>query len=143
MVLVANDILEKDFVSVQRGSTALEAARLMKSSRHGFVVVAASDGTPEGIVTEWDYLSKLVAEGGDPSKVKLEEIMSGGLVTIRPDEGIDQVAQLMAERGIRRLLVVQKGKVIGVITARTVLARLKDYIDRISADIARIHVPPL
>jgi len=141
MVLVAKDIVEKDFLSMEQNATALEAAKRMQSNRHGFVVVVTADGKPVGIVTEWDYLSKLVAEGKDPSQVKLEEIMSRNLVTVKADDGIDYVAQLMAERGIRRVLVLQDGKILGTITARTMLARMKDYIDRISTQIARLQVP--
>jgi CBS domain-containing protein len=143
MVLVARDIVEKDFLSLRRGTTALEAAKQMQADKHGFVVVVTADGKPEGIVTEWDYLSKLVAEGKDPAKVKLEEIMSGDLVTVRADVGLDDVAQLMAEKGIRRVLVLQDGKVLGTITARTMLMRMKDYIDRISSQIARLQAPRL
>lgn len=141
MVLVAKDIVEKGFLSMQRGTTAFEAAKQMQSNRHGFVIVVAADGKPEGIVTEWDYLSKLVAEGKDPAKVKLEDIMSGNLVTVKADDGLDYVAQLMAEKGIRRVLVLQDGSVLGTITARTMLARMKDYINRISTQIARLQVP--
>jgi CBS domain-containing protein len=143
MVLLAKDIVEKDFLSLQRGLTALEAAKRMKSTRHGFAVIVNAEGNPEGIVTEWDYLSKLVAEGKDPSKAKLEEIMSGTLVTVNADDGIDVVSQIMSERGIRRVLVIQKGKVLGVITARTVLSRLKEYVDRVSSQIARLQAPNL
>ena len=141
MVLVAKDIVETGFLSMEQDATALEAAKQMQSNRHGFVVVVTADGKPVGIVTEWDYLSKLVAEGKDPAQVKLEEIMSRNLVTVKADDGIDYVAQLMAERGIRRVLVLQDGKILGTITARTMLARMKDYIDRISTQIARLQVP--
>jgi len=143
MVLVARDIVEKDFLSMPRGTTALEAARQIKSNRHGFVVVVTADGRPEGIVTEWDYLEKLVAEGKEPAKVKLEEIMSGNLVTVKADDGLDFVAQLMAEKGIRRVLVLQNGKVLGTITARTMLTRMKEYVDRVSSQIARLQTPKL
>ena len=141
MVLVAKDIVEKEFLSMQRGTTALEAAKQMQSNRHGFVIVTTADGKPEGIVTEWDYLSKLVAAEKDPARVKLEEIMSVNLVTVKADQGLDEVAQLMADNGIRRVFVIQDGKILGMITARTMLARLKDYIDRISSQIARLQVP--
>jgi IMP dehydrogenase len=67
--------------------------------------------------------------------------MSVNLVTVKAGEGLDEVAQLMAVKGIRRVLVVQDGKILGTITARTMLARLKDYIDRISTQIARLQVP--
>ena len=52
MVLVAKDIVEKDFLSLSRNTSALEAARHMKAKGHGFVIIASSGGVPEGIVTE-------------------------------------------------------------------------------------------
>jgi len=114
----------------------------MKSSRHGFVIVANSEGRPQGIVTEWDILSKVVAEGKDPKNVKLEEFMTKDLITIKPDMGIDELSLFMSVKGIRRVLVVHDGKILGIITSRDVLASLKDYVDRVSTQIARLQCPP-
>jgi signal-transduction protein with cAMP-binding, CBS, and nucleotidyltransferase domain len=143
MVLLAKDIVEKSFLSLRRKIDALEAAKQMKSNKHGFAVIVSVEGNPEGIVTEWDYLSKLVAEGKDPSSVRVEEIMSSDLVTVKSTDGIDSVSQIMSERGVRRVLVTEGGKVIGVITAQTVLSRLKEYVDRVSSQIARLQAPSL
>jgi len=139
MALVAKDILEKEFLSMPAETNLFKAAQLMKTSRHGFVVVANKEGKPAGIVTEWDIISKVVAQGKDPRNVKLEEVMTRELITIDPDVGIDELSQFMATKGIRRVLVVSDGTVLGVITARTVLARLKDYVDLISTQIARLY----
>ncbi len=141
MVLVAKDIVEKEFLSLSRETTALEAARQMKAKRHGFVIIASPTGSPEGIVTEWDYLSKIVAEGKDPSHVKLGDIMTSDLVSVDANVGLDQVAQLMAQKGIRRVLVLKDHKVIGVITAAIMLSRLKEYVDKVSSTIARLQSP--
>ena len=141
MVLVAKDIVEKDFLSLPRNTTALEAARQMKAKSHGFVIIAGEGGSPEGIVTEWDYLAKIVAESRDPERVKLGEIMTGELVAVDANEGLDQVAQVMAQKGIRRVLVIKDHKVLGVITAKTMLSRLKEYVDRVSSQIARLQSP--
>ena len=141
MVLVAKDIVEKDFLTLKHDMTALEAANLMKLSRHGFAVILDEQGNPSGIVTEWDYLSKITGEGKNPAKIKLGEIMSTNLVTVKAEDGLDRVAQVMSEKGIRRVFVVQGTKVIGVITARTMLKRLKEYVDKISSQIARLQAP--
>ena len=141
MVLVAKDILEKEFLSLSRETTALEGARQMKAKRHGYTIIASSTGSPEGIVTEWDYLSKIVAEGGDPSHVKLGDIMTSDLVSVDANVGLDQVAELMAHKGIRRVLVMKDRKVIGIITAAIMLARLKEYVDKVSSTIARLQSP--
>ncbi|MFI5421240.1 MAG: CBS domain-containing protein, partial [Nitrososphaerales archaeon] len=55
MVLYAKDIVEADFVLLPDETNALDAARIMKQKKHGFVIVT-SDGRPIGMVTEWDYL---------------------------------------------------------------------------------------
>src|SRR5438093_478557 len=93
------------------------------------------------LVTEWDYLAKIVAESRDPGRVKLGEIMTGELVAVDANEGLDQVAQVMAQKGIRRVLVIKDHKVLGVITAKTMLSRLKEYVDRVSSQIARLQSP--
>jgi IMP dehydrogenase len=92
-------------------------------------------------VTEWDVLAKVVAEGRNPSATQLEDIMSRSLVSVGPNDGIDRVAQIMAEDGTRRVLVVKDGKMLGVILGRTILARMRDYIDSVSAQIARAQLP--
>jgi signal-transduction protein with cAMP-binding, CBS, and nucleotidyltransferase domain len=141
MVLIAKDIVEKEFLSLSRETTALEGARQMKAKRHGYAIIATSTGSPEGIVTEWDYLSKIVAEGKDPSHVKLGDIMTSDLVSVDANVGLDQVAQLMTQKGIRRVLVLKDRKVIGVITAAIMLSRLKEYVDKVSSTIARLQSP--
>ncbi len=144
MVLFAKDIVEKDFLSMAPGATVLEPAKAMAARHHGFVIVEAPMGTPIGIVTEWDVLAKVVAAGRDPADVRLESVMTHGpLVSVDEKAGIDQVAQTMAEKGTRRVLVVEAGKVIGVIRVQTILARLREFINAISAQIARGQTPML
>ncbi len=140
MVLYARDIVEKDFLSLSPKETVLEAARSMRTSRHGFAVVG-SHQSPEGIVTEWDIVSKVVAGGLDPSKVTLTEIMTRDVVYVDAGTGIDAVSRMMNERGIRRMLVKQGDEVIGFITSKTLLARLNDYVDKVSSQIGRLQGP--
>jgi CBS domain-containing protein len=140
MVLVAKDILEKDFLSMPEDTSLFQAAQQMKTSRHGFVIVTDKERKPVGVVTEWDIVSKVVAEAKDPKKVRLGQLMTRDLITVAPEVGIDELSQFMATKGVRRLLVVDDGEVLGVITSRTVLARLKDYVDKVSAQIARLNL---
>jgi len=141
MVLFAKDVAEPTFLSLPPDTNALDAAKAMKEKRQGYVIVH-SENKPVGIVTEWDYLSKIVAEGIDPAKVTLRELMSEGLISVADSDGIEMVARIMTERGVRRVLVLHDGKVIGVITSRTILARLEEYVDQVSVTIARLQAPP-
>ena len=140
MVLYAKDILEKDFVTLSRTTTVLEAAKVMRSSKRGFAVIG-SHTKPDGIVTEWDILSKVVADSRDPASVKLEEIMTTELIYVNSSDSIAAISQLMSEKGIRRLLVENKGEVVGYITSRTVLANLNAYVDKVSSQISRLQAP--
>ena len=142
MVLFAEDILEHEFISLRPETTMLEAAKRMADRHQGFVIVTSPEGQPIGIVTEWDVLEKVVAAGRDPTQVRLEELMTRSLVFVGASDGIDRVAEIMAEKGIRRVLVQKGGKVIGVIRNQTIVRRMRDYLDSISSQIARAQLPP-
>jgi malate dehydrogenase (oxaloacetate-decarboxylating) len=140
MVLYAKDILAKDFLSFSKGTPVLEAVKAMKGTRHGFAIVGPP-ANPEGIVTEWDVISKVVAEGKDPAKVTLGDVMTTDLLMVKANEGIGTVAKAMSDKGVRRMLVKDGDKVIGYITEKTVLANLEDYVDKVSAQISRLQAP--
>jgi signal-transduction protein with cAMP-binding, CBS, and nucleotidyltransferase domain len=140
MVLYAKDIVEKDFLSISASSTVLEGAKAMKDSRHGFAIIGTPE-SPEGIVTEWDIIAKVVSEGWDPQKVTMREIMTKNLLSIDASAPLSSVSQIMTEKGVRRLLVKEGGQVIGFITSKTMLARMNDYVDKISTQISRLQTP--
>jgi signal-transduction protein with cAMP-binding, CBS, and nucleotidyltransferase domain len=138
----AKDLAERDFIHLTREASVLDAARDMKERRHGYVVVLSPEGVPEGIATEWDFVEKVIAVGRDPSKTKLGDIMSIDLVTVKAGDSFEDVTHLMVERGIRRVLVLEDGKVLGIVTAKIALSKLKEYVDKISSQIARMQSPP-
>lgn len=140
MVLYARDIVQKEFLSLSSTTTVLEGAKAMKNTKHGFAVVGTAS-EPQGIVTEWDILSKVVAEGWDPQRVTMGEIMSTDLLSVEGGAPLSTVSQLMSEKGVRRLLVKEGNQVIGFITSRTMMARMNDYVDKISSQISRLQAP--
>ena len=140
MVLYARDIVEKDFLSLSANTTILEGAKAMKNSKHGFAIIG-TPANPEGIVTEWDLVAKIVAEGRDPAKVTLGDVMSTELLSVEAGAGLSSVSQIMTERGVRRLLVKDGNQVIGFITSKTMLARMNEYVDKISSQISRLQTP--
>ncbi|TLZ74517.1 MAG: CBS domain-containing protein [Methanobacteriota archaeon] len=105
MVLYAKDILEPEFISMRPQTSLLEAAKRMADQHQGFVIVTSPEGRPIGIVTEWDILAKVVAVARNPAQVTLEELMTRSLVYVDANEGIDRVAEIMADKGVRRVLV--------------------------------------
>jgi signal-transduction protein with cAMP-binding, CBS, and nucleotidyltransferase domain len=140
MVLYARDIVQKDFLSISASSNVLEGAKAMKESKHGFAIIG-TPADPQGIVTEWDIIAKVVSEGWDPQKVTMGEIMTKNLLSIDASAPLSTVSQIMTEKGVRRLLVKEGGQVIGFITSKTMLARMNDYVDKISTQISRLQTP--
>jgi malate dehydrogenase (oxaloacetate-decarboxylating) len=140
MVLYARDIVQKDFLSISQSTSVFEGAKAMKDTRHGFAVIG-TPADPQGVVTEWDIICKVVSEGRDPKRVTMGEIMTKDLVTMDANAPLSAVSQLMTEKGVRRLLVKEGNQVIGFITAKTMLARMNDYVDKISTQIGRLQAP--
>ena len=140
MVLYARDIVEKDFLSISGTNSVLEGAKAMKNSRHGFAIIG-TPADPQGVVTEWDIISKVVSEGRDPQSVTMEEVMTKDLLSIDGSTPLSVVSQIMTEKGVRRLLVKEGNQVVGFITSKTMLARMNEYVDKISAQISRLQTP--
>ncbi|PSN84863.1 hypothetical protein B9Q02_08505 [Candidatus Marsarchaeota G1 archaeon BE_D] len=141
MVMKAKDIMDKSFIVLDERTSALDAVKKMVQERHGFVIVSR-EGKAVGVVTEWDYLEKIVSKEVDPSKVTLSEIMSSPIVSCEKDTPTEEAVEIMVKKGIRRLIVKGNDKVVGVITSRTVLEIFKRYVDEIAAIVARFSVTP-
>jgi CBS domain-containing protein len=114
------DIMSINPVIVNRKATVMDAAKEMKGEGVGSIIIV-DDGMPVGIVTESDILRKVVAEGSHPSEIAVEEIMSSPPITISPDAGVEEVIKLMGKNRIRRLPVMENGKLVGMVTERDLL----------------------
>jgi CBS domain-containing protein len=142
MVLLAKDIMEKTVLTVDADLDALSCARTMAEQHKGYAVLTRGPGTVAGIVTEWDFLSKIVAAGRDPATLRVLEIATATVDSCPPDMPTDEVVATMAERGIRRMVVRSADQVLGIITARTVLQMFREYVDKVSSEIAGYQAPP-
>ncbi len=105
-----------DVVSVDVETTLKETCRIMGEKHIGSVLVTRG-GKPEGIFTERDLLSKVVLKGVDLEKSRVADYMSSPLTVIRSDCELKETTRAMAQLGIRRLPVVDDGKLVGIITS--------------------------
>lgn len=115
VTLQIKDVMDKNVAAVNSGSTVSEAIKKMLQSGVWSLVVQKR-GLPEGVVTERDILRRCIGKGLLPEKVKIEEIMTSPLVTIGPNATIGEAMRLMIERNVRRLFIVEGGKITGRIT---------------------------
>lgn len=116
----------RTIVSVDSKARAKDAARLMAEKNIGSLV-ANRDGLPFGIVTERDMMEKIVAQGADPSKVTIGEIMTAPLATIDASASLIDAARKMVEKQVKRLVVTEHDKIIGIISQTDVVEQLADF----------------
>jgi CBS domain-containing protein len=135
MVLVAKDIMDPNVLMVDENVDALSCARTMAERHKGYAILVRG-GAIAGIVTEWDFLAKIVAPARDPSKASVREIATTAVDSCAPNTPTDVVVATMAAKGIRRMVVQSGDRVLGVITARDVLSMFRAYVDKLSAEIA-------
>ncbi|MBN1109482.1 MAG: CBS domain-containing protein, partial [Methanomassiliicoccales archaeon] len=100
--------------------TVKEAANLMLREGVGSLVIL-EEGEPVGILTERDLLYKVVAEGRMPSRAKVERVMSSPVITISPEVSVSEAAKRMSDLHMRRLPVVERGRLIGMLTEKDIL----------------------
>lgn len=131
------DVMTLNPTIVKTGETVKHAAALMKEAGVGSLLVLDEEGKLQGIVTEMDIVFDTVAEGLDPEKVKIEEIMSSPVHTIEGTKNIDEGAKIMAKLGIRRLPVTKDGEFVGLITENDIIELSPALLD-VTREVARI-----
>ena len=113
------DVMTKSVISVDASLTVNEAAKMMEDTKVGAVVVMENN-TPVGIVTDRDFAIRVVAQAHNIT-TPVKQIMSSPLFSINSDESVRTAADLMHDRGIRKLPVVDNEKIIGIITATDIV----------------------
>lgn len=126
-ILVKN-IMTKPAIQINYDKSVQEAAKVMVKHRVGSIVVV-KDNNPIGIITETDLNKKVVAPAIDPKKLKTKDVMSSPIVFSSPDEDIIVTVEKMKKYKIKRIPVVQRGKIVGMITNTDIARASPDMLD--------------
>jgi len=118
------DVMTPGPETIQADRPVAEAAKMMKEADAGMIPVM-DNGNLLGTITDRDIALRVVAEGKDPQSTPVREIASTNVVTIEPDQDLDEALQLMAKHQVRRLPVVEDGRLVGVL-AQADVARVGD-----------------
>lgn len=109
------DIMTPDIDVLRPTDTAAEAARRMRNLDVG-VVPVCEDSRLVGVITDRDITLRVVAEGKDPNTVQLRDCCTGDVIAAEPDWSVDKAADVMAKHQIRRLPVVDRGMLVGMVS---------------------------
>lgn len=126
------DVMDSRVVHIGYTATVDEAVRRMIENDVWSLVVERK-GTPWGVVTERDILRRCLAKGLTTSKTSVGNISSSPMVTIGPEASIKEAMDSMASKDIRRLFVVEKGKIVGRITQTEVFQSTIDVMETLTS----------
>ncbi len=102
-------------MTVKINTLVIDAVKVMNQHGIGCLVVT-DNGNPVGIVTERDLLKRVLALSKNPKKIRVQEIMSRPLIVEKPDLEVEKVIELMFDRKIKKLPIVEDGKLLGLVT---------------------------
>lgn len=109
------DIMTQNILSVDEEESVLKASQIMRDANVGAVPVRSGDEIV-GIITDRDIVLRNVADGQDVNNTPCKDVMTASVVTCTPDMDVDEVAKLMADNQIRRIPVVENGKIVGMVS---------------------------
>jgi len=129
MMLKAKDIMTEEVVTIRGSATVAEAVKKMNDlCLRALIVERRHEQDAYGIVTETDIVYKVTAYGKDPKSMRVYEIMTKPCVVINPDLGVEYVARLFAQTGIRRAPVI-KETLMGIVSVTDILNK-GDFVEK-------------
>ncbi|MEM6445367.1 MAG: CBS domain-containing protein [Cyanobacteria bacterium J06642_2] len=125
----AAEIMTQDVVTIRGSATVAEAvAKMKENGLRALVVERRNEDDPYGMITETDIVYKVAAYGKDPKQMRVFEIMTKPCIVVNPELGVEYVARLFSNTGIRRAPVI-KGKLLGIISISDIL-RKSDFVEK-------------
>ncbi len=109
------DKMVASVVSIEPGTGVVDAAKRMIEEEKGPLPIVEGE-RPKAIVTDRDIIAHVVAEGRDPTSMTVQDIASHDLVTIGPEQDIDEARRLMDQHELDRILVVEDDRLVGIIS---------------------------
>jgi CBS domain-containing protein len=114
--MLVSELMSNNLITISPDEPASLAARLLYRHNIGSVPVCTEDGKLKGVVTDRDIVMRCVAAENDPETTPVREIMTRGLITVSPKDDVREAARQMAESQVRRLPVVESGKLVGYLS---------------------------
>src|SRR6476619_7626138 len=122
MAKSVHDAMTEDPSSIDQSASVVEAARLMREQDIGSLPI--TDGEKlVGMITDRDITTRVVADAADPQMTSVGDVYSGELISIEPDNDLDEALRLMARHQVRRLPVVESGKLVGIVAQADIALR--------------------
>lgn len=114
--MLAKNVMKTEVVTVSPSVPITEAALSMREEDIGVLVVVDDGGRPVGIITDRDIVVSVVADSKNPVEILVEEVMTKKLIVVQEDTSIFEILKILAKNNIRRVPVMKKGKLVGIVS---------------------------
>ena len=129
--MLVKDVMTSPVITISEEGIVHEAAKLMDKNDVGCIVVTDKKGKPVGIITERDLITRVLAKNLLASKAMAKKVMTSPLLTIDPDEQLVEAARKMSRLNVRRLGVIYKGSLVGLVSSKDILAVTPELLETI------------
>lgn len=121
---VVRNIMTREVITIEENRTVMDAAELMTANQISSLIVEKNQNAI-GIISERDFVRKICSKDLLPSKILVSDIMSSIAQTAEPDTPLEVAVQRMINHKIRRLPVLEKGKIVGIVTVTDLAKELR------------------
>ena len=139
--MLVKDVMSSPAITVPEDAPVDKTAKLMNENRVGCIIVTSKDGKALGIITESDLVRRVLAKNLTPSKLTAKEVMSTPLITVDPDETLTETARRMSKLDVRKMGVIYKGNLVGIVSSKDILAVTPELLENMQEK-ARIEREP-
>jgi len=126
----------REVFSIAPGAAVLEAIRLM-AERHVGALLVMEGQALSGIVSERDYARKVILKGRSSADTPVRDIMTATVITVQPETPVEKCMQIMTERRVRHLPVIEGGRVVGMVSigdlVKAVIAEQQQHIEQLES----------
>jgi CBS domain-containing protein len=113
--MLCKEVMRRDVFTIGSGDTLVQAARLMREEKVGFLPVLASDRSVIGVVTDRDIVVRAIADNR-PLSAQVREVMSRDVVACKPTDDLREAERLMAMHKRTRIVIIDQGRLVGVVS---------------------------
>jgi len=127
--LLVKDVMSSPAGTVLETATVNKVASLMDKNDYGCIIVTTKDGKPIGIITERDLVVRVLAKNKKPDTIQAKKVMTAPVMTVEPDLTLSEAARRMSRLDIRRLAVMYKEKLVGIVSNKDILGVMPELLE--------------
>jgi CBS domain-containing protein len=131
--MLVKEIMTTNVKTIRPEDTVKSLAQKLVKNRIGSMVVVSGSGIVVGIATERDIIEDVILSSSNFEETKVQDIMTSEVVTVSPDNTLEEAADVMVKNKIKKLPVIDKGRLLGIITATDLIAYENRLLDKVAS----------